>query len=249
MASVSDTPTLPRFTRLSPTDPFSTLHEFLWPATDRPPNPIQHGPECRGLAPYIQTYATNSEPSSRIRYIDLRKHPVLRVHALASLDTLIVRQEYVDFLAEVKVGYHFYVTGEHGIGKSVGASYLLLHLLACGQPVFFVPEPEAIYYFCDSGVQVFRGPNQGYMDSMTPIDAAVSKSWVLLDVDAVRHPKWYPRWWICLAVGLVYTALLDGRSEHHYTKQFVADTREMQPWSQEEMEALRTLEASRYVDT
>ncbi|KAJ7607476.1 hypothetical protein FB45DRAFT_1040166 [Roridomyces roridus] len=126
------------------------------------------------------------------------------------------------------------------LGKSVGASYLLLHLLACGQPVFFVPEPQVIYYFFESGVQVSREPYESYYMGDGPTEDAVPESWVLLDVDAVQHPEWFPSFklWVGLGVGLVYTALLDAGGKHWFTKQFVTDTRNVQPLSQEEMAAL-----------
>ncbi|KAJ7607318.1 hypothetical protein FB45DRAFT_1040292 [Roridomyces roridus] len=253
MASNSDT--LTQFAHLSPTEPFSILQKLLWPTGDPPAGPTLHGPECRGLSPYIDTYNTN-DPSSTIDYIDLKKHPGLRVHGLTSVDTLIVRRSYVEFLAEVEEGYRFYVTGERGIGeypppslpftlrsyinlgKSVGASYFLLHLLACGQSVFFVPEPDVICYFSDSGVQVLRERYADSYMSTRPTKDAARKSWVLLAVDAVQYPEWYPHWWIALGVGLVYTALLKDEPKHWFTTQFVADIRVMQPWSAEEKEAL-----------
>ncbi|KAJ7638137.1 hypothetical protein B0H17DRAFT_484246 [Mycena rosella] len=50
------------------------------------------------------------------------------------------------------------VTGQPGIGKSVGAHYFLLYLLGLGKPVFWVQEYGA-YYFNAHGVQHLSDPN------------------------------------------------------------------------------------------
>ncbi|KAJ7603485.1 hypothetical protein FB45DRAFT_881720 [Roridomyces roridus] len=241
MASKADVAaTLFNFTRLSPTEPFSILQKLLWPTGDRPSGPLCMDPS---VAPYVQSYTTNSEHSSTIDY-NWRN-----IWAYELIDwphwTLSSTRDWRvhNHVPPLQLCAHTHKV----LGKSVGASYLLLHLLACGQPVFFVPEPQVIYYFSKSGVQVSREPYESYYMGDGPTEDAVPESWVLLDVDAVQHPEWFPSFklWVGLGVGLVYTALLDAGGKHWFTKQFVTDTRNVQPLSQEEMAALGHLRLGR----
>jgi hypothetical protein len=75
-------------------------------------------------------------------------------------------------------------------GKSVGACYFLLWLLASGQSVFFIPATNAVYYFSEAGVQQVT---DGYaVRNDLTVRAAVARSWVLIDVD-IAAVDWYPR--------------------------------------------------------
>ncbi|KAJ7068702.1 hypothetical protein C8F01DRAFT_620191 [Mycena amicta] len=131
MTTIIISPLLPGFSGLSSGNRYAILHELLWPT----------GTQDR-LAPYIEAWNPNLSlwtagdamdvdqadepppaPAPMIRYITLAKHRRLAVDLLQGLDTMIIRQEYVDFLADamqqVQEGKQprFFLTGQPGIGK------------------------------------------------------------------------------------------------------------------------------------
>ncbi|KAJ7607477.1 hypothetical protein FB45DRAFT_1040167 [Roridomyces roridus] len=232
---------LPDFVRLGPTKPFSVLHKLLWPTSDqRDPIQLEDVSVPGRLATFIREWTASpggQDPPPKICYIDLEKNPSLAVDQLACLDVLIVRQDYVDVLAQNPPGRE-YLTGElDWIGKSVGAFYFLFHFFACGQPVFFTPNTNAgIYYFSESGVDFLQ--NEGMTMDRRPITDAVRGSWTI-----INDPTWKPgSWWVEAALGGIWTAPPeDAWLLWQLTKQLVADIREMKPWSPEETVALKML--------
>ncbi|KAJ7087845.1 hypothetical protein C8R44DRAFT_893087 [Mycena epipterygia] len=85
-------------------------------------------------------------PSPEVRYIDFVQHPAFAVHTLSDTElspTFLIRQEYLEFMdhAITKIKQkHFFLTGQPGIGKSMGICYFLFRLLALGESVFFLPN-------------------------------------------------------------------------------------------------------------
>ncbi|KAJ7607380.1 hypothetical protein FB45DRAFT_948185 [Roridomyces roridus] len=153
--------TLPHFIPLDPDEELFNIYQLLWP-TDS---------ESERLTPYLSSSRINidvthtwpNEPSPdneerpSIAYIDLVQNPGLAVSKARYLGKLLVRQEYENFIADAfgrgTGHWRFFLTGQPGMGKSVGGLYILFRLLAMGQPVFFVESPTSVLYFSNSGVQ------------------------------------------------------------------------------------------------
>ncbi len=137
-----DQPALPGFTRVvDPNHQYLVLHQRLWPPESTSSLPADlAAPEPERLAQYIETSnadlsfwtedkvgdvtamdVDNSEQPPTIRYINLTKHTSLALLRLIDLDTLIVRQEYVDFMAHANAIWgkkiNFFLTGQPGIGE------------------------------------------------------------------------------------------------------------------------------------
>ncbi|KAF8215884.1 hypothetical protein K438DRAFT_1799642 [Mycena galopus ATCC 62051] len=180
-------------------------------------------------------------PAPSIRYINLVEHERLSIHRLSALETLIVRQEYVDFMDHVMQGRKIrcFLTGQPGIGKSIGACYFLFRLLASGQSVFFIPDEVSVFYFSEAGVDVVNAgdPIWGHVD----VKRALRRSWVLIDVE-VGSQEWFPGTWVERAHCLVWTSSPRATRMHHFNKQFKAAAWYMKPWSLEEIAAVMTLE-------
>jgi hypothetical protein len=144
----NDEPALPGFTRVDPDDQYAILHKLLWPTGPTSSQPADSAaPEPERLARHIDACAADlslwtddqdsdatamdvdhSErppPAPPIRYINLAEveHESLAVHRLSALDMVIVRQEYVDFMAHATAPamqgkkIHVFLTGQPGIGK------------------------------------------------------------------------------------------------------------------------------------
>ncbi|KAJ7736193.1 hypothetical protein DFH07DRAFT_779745 [Mycena maculata] len=175
-------------------------------------------------------------PAPPIRYINLAEleHESLAVHRLLTLDKIIVRQEYVEFMAHAMQGkkINFFLTVQPGIGKfcahafrwvgkSIGAGYFLFRLLASGISVFFIPDTHSVFYFSEAGVDVVDAShNMGNVG----VKRALRRSWILIDVE-IGSQEWFPDPWVELA-GCLYKAT----------------TWYMKPWSLEEIAAITTLE-------
>ncbi|KAJ7738085.1 hypothetical protein DFH07DRAFT_841473 [Mycena maculata] len=262
---------LPGFQPVEERSDYKQLHRLLW----RPPTSLLAASAARepaALAEYVDVWTDGggngeggvdamdvgedeSEPPPRpgpppIRFIDLDKHPELRVHNLLEPypPTVVVRGEYVEFMAhalqvEKADERRFYLTGQPGIGKSVGACYFLFWLLASGQSVFFIPATDAVYYFSEAGVQQAIDGNVE-RDSLD-VRAAVKRSWVLVDVDVGDSPSaadWYPRRWVKPCAALVWTSSPREERRRRFTDRFLARVWYMSPWSSEEIAAVTKLE-------
>ncbi|KAJ7076005.1 hypothetical protein B0H15DRAFT_607787 [Mycena belliarum] len=246
---------LPGFQFVDKNTSYAELHRLLWRAPT--PSPVTHEPSA--LAEYIDIWTgedamqvdseTDPEPTSRpasrkLRFIDLNKHPEL---CIASLDLLsegpmVVREEYVDFMTHILQQRHsrkrrFFLTGQPGIGKSVGARFFLFWLLASGQSVFLVPETDAVYYFSETGVQ--RTSGHGTHTDNLDVKAAVQRSWVLIDVDLGTDPgaaEWYPpRSWLSPCATLVWTSSPRHERLRRFRSQWSASVWYMRPWLREEI--------------
>ncbi|KAJ7918320.1 hypothetical protein B0H13DRAFT_1993292, partial [Mycena leptocephala] len=196
----------------------------------------------------------DSEPTPRpgppqLRFIDLNKHPKLRVHSLLEPQpTVVVRAEYVEFMThalqvEKDNERRFFLTGQPGIGKSVGACYFLFWLLASGQSVFLIPETDVVYYFSEAGVQQASDGHTQRND--LAVRAAIKSSWVLIDVDIGSSPSaadWYPREWIKPCTTLVWTSPLRQERLRRFRTRFLARVWYMSPWSLEEIAVVIKLE-------
>ncbi|KAJ7484631.1 hypothetical protein FB451DRAFT_88537 [Mycena latifolia] len=260
-----DEPALPEFTRVGPKDQYAILHKLLWPTGPTSSQPADSAaPEPERLARHIEACAADLSlwtddqdgdatamdvdkleqppPAPPIRYINLAEleHESLAVHRLSALDTLIVRQEYVDFMAHAMQGQklHFFLTGQPGIGKSIGAGYFLFRLLASGQSVFFIPDTHNVFYFSEAGVDVVNAShNMGNVD----VKRALRRSWILIDVE-IGSQEWFPDPWVELASCLVWTSSPKESRMRHFIKQYRATAWFMKPWSLEEIAAVTTLE-------
>ncbi|KAJ7885118.1 hypothetical protein B0H14DRAFT_3856976 [Mycena olivaceomarginata] len=185
-------------------------------------------------------------PAPPIRYINLAEveHKSLAVHRLTPLDMIIVRQEYVDFMAHATAHVmqgkkiHVFLTGQPGIGKSIGAGYFLFRLLASGQSVFFIPDKHRVFYFSEAGVDVVNASHDmGDVD----VERALRCSWILIDVETGSQ-EWFPDPWVELASCLVWTSSPRERRMHHFIKQYEATAWYMKPWSLEEITAVMALQ-------
>ncbi|KAJ6471861.1 hypothetical protein C8R45DRAFT_1013418 [Mycena sanguinolenta] len=251
---------LPQFTLATPENPYTKLHGLLWP---KGPTSSQPGdpPEPEPLRKCIQVWNLSTDdaaamdldededelppPPPQMRYLDLRKHETFRVHRLRSKmhSTFLVRQEYIEFMAHAtqcqERNRRFFLTGQPGIGKSMGACYFLFHLLASGQSVFFIPDTNVIYYFSENGVQ--QAIADINMDHSL-IEQAVERSWVLIDADVGLKDDWCPHSWVEPAAGLVWTSSPMATRMRRFTKQLSASAWYMKPWSSQEIAAVTKLD-------
>ncbi|KAJ7891257.1 hypothetical protein B0H14DRAFT_1071444 [Mycena olivaceomarginata] len=120
---------LPGFQFLAETADYAQLHRLLWrtPASSPPAASAAREP-LRG--------------PPQLRFIDLNKHPQLRVHSLKPHPpTVVVRGEYVEFMTHVLqvekyVERRFFLTGQPGIGKHVGQATSCFGCLHPASPYF-----------------------------------------------------------------------------------------------------------------
>ncbi|KAJ7198316.1 hypothetical protein GGX14DRAFT_573553 [Mycena pura] len=256
---------LPYFQILEEDNDYVLLYQFLWRTSASSPPAASTACEPVALKECINVWEGNaegidvmddeynSEPSPRptppqLRFIDLDKHPKLRVHSLAKPHppTIVVREEYHVFMTHAlqsEEGHRrFFLTGQPGIGKqpsfsckSVGACYFLFWLLAAGQSVFFLPAPGAVYYFSEAGVQTFQtSPTSSYemLASNLVVEAAVESSWVLIDVLA---EDWYPGPWVRPCAGLVWTSSPRRQRLLKFRSRYSAKVWYMKAWVREEI--------------
>ncbi|KAJ7016201.1 hypothetical protein C8F04DRAFT_570685 [Mycena alexandri] len=263
---------LPGFQFLGENTDYAQLHRLLWRTPTSSPPAASAAREPPTLAEYIDVWTggegnaeggvdvidvdkNDSEPTPRpgppqLRIIDLNKHPKLRVHSLLDprLPTVVVRGEYVEFMThafqvEKDDRRRFFLTGQPGIGKSVGACYFLFWLLASGQSVFLMPETDVVYYFSEAGVQ-HVSDGHTHRNSLT-VRAAIKSSWVLIDVDIGGSPAaadWYPREWIKPCATLVWTSSPRQERLRRFRTRFRARVWYMSPWTLEEIAVLTKLE-------
>ncbi|KAF8206330.1 hypothetical protein K438DRAFT_1817012 [Mycena galopus ATCC 62051] len=223
---------VPWFTPLNAKSEYAKLHKLLWPTG---PSSPPADSELEPLARHIEACTADmslwtddwsgdatamdvdksEQPPPPIRYINLTEHRTLAAGGLlTTLGTLIVRQEYVDFMAHaMRVQGHFFVTGQPGI------------------------EPDLVFYFCEAGVY---NTNSHFMD-IDDVKIAVACSWVLIDVDTGNR-NWIPPRWVNQAPCLVWTSSPTESRKHRFINQFDANTWYMKPWSLEEIAAVTTLE-------
>ncbi|KAJ7100592.1 hypothetical protein B0H15DRAFT_454455 [Mycena belliarum] len=154
---------------------------------------------------------------------------------------MVVREEYVEFMTHILQQHdsrkrRFYLTGQPGIGKSVGTCFFLFWLLASGQSVFLMPETDAVYYFSETGVQRVSG--HGTHTDNLDVKAAVKSSWVLIDVDPGKSPgatDWYPRPWLKSCAAVVWTSPPRHERFRRFRKHWYASVWYMKPWMREEI--------------
>ncbi|KAJ7068781.1 hypothetical protein C8F01DRAFT_1119270 [Mycena amicta] len=254
---------LPGFKRVEPTNRYGIIHGLLWPTSQETDRLAPYIETCQadlswwtadrdGDATPVDVeksdQSSNVDNSNQpppalttpIRYLDLRKHPSFAMFLLHDLNKMILRQEYDAFMSDsMQEGENrrFFLTGQPGIGKSVGAGYLLFSLLASGRPVFFIPDAKHVYYFSEAGADEV-GTDLDMNDMR--LRGAIQRSWVLVDMDTTL--EWYPPPWTKAATRLVWTSLPNATRKHHYESQFNAKLWYMKPWSLMEIAALTTLE-------
>ncbi|KAJ7773229.1 hypothetical protein B0H16DRAFT_1451051 [Mycena metata] len=177
------------------------LHQFLWPSSP-PEASAAHEPHA--LTRCIDVWAgpmdvDGSEPTSE-RYIDLDKHPQLRVHSLrCHPPAVLVRAEYHEFMIhllniETNERRRFFLTGQPGIGKHSSFSAL------------------CEYTGLDRDDKV--------------LGDAVASSVVLIDVDVGNGPwaaDWYPGAWLKPCLALIWTSPPHQRRLRKFKSHFAAD--------------------------
>ncbi|KAJ7607313.1 hypothetical protein FB45DRAFT_1135271 [Roridomyces roridus] len=248
----ANNPILPGFTTVQLGFTYLELQRELWPT---PHHPDRLTPLIKGQATNLNIW-TDGDPidvstddipmevdtSSHVaRYISLVENDFLSFHRAKTLNHILIRQEYEDFLAHVmkKGRGSFFLTGQPGIGKSVGACYFLCHLLASGQSVFFLPDSKAVYYFSASGVEALNYPQNPFAMTSDKVRQALKKSWVLMDSDIDKN--WQPDSWIQEAFLSIWFSSPDDSRYNSFKNQTKASLWCMQPWSLEELSALTIL--------
>ncbi|KAJ7068836.1 hypothetical protein C8F01DRAFT_1119471 [Mycena amicta] len=254
---------LPGFARVEADSEYAILHKFLWPTHTASQSADPATPEPPQLAQYIETRQVDFRPwtngqaalnvnnsdqpppatTPKIRYIDLTKHDRLAFHRLRMLDKVIIRQEYVDFMSHAMSRHgNFFLTGQPGIGKSIGAAYFLFRLLAVGRPFFFIPNPKIILYFSELGVASMNANDTQILLGHRVLKEAIRRSWVLIDVASTSSSStWEPDDWVEGASCLVWTSAPNAHRMHHFTKHYNATMWCMEPWSSSELAAITTL--------
>ncbi|KAJ7241921.1 hypothetical protein B0H12DRAFT_1133015 [Mycena haematopus] len=127
-----------------------------------------------------------------------------------------------------------FLTGQPGIGKSLGACYFLFRLLASGVPVFLVPEFDQLYYFSEAGVFHTSGIYSHKMGDLR-VKEVLEESWVLVDVDV---DDWLRSAWVIRAKVLVWTSPPRTPRIRRFTNQFHASHWYMKPWNLTEITAV-----------
>ncbi|KAJ6476228.1 hypothetical protein C8R45DRAFT_1009283 [Mycena sanguinolenta] len=238
---------LPGFHFVGERDAYQHLHQCLWRDSS-----VQPTDEPEALARHIKVLNNVNSGGNSIRFINLDESPELCIDTLVwpHSSTLLVRDEYREFMQDIlkldPFKRRFYVTGQPGIGKSVGASYFLFWLLASGQPVLLFPDASEVLYFSLNGVQAAsqRDLNTRNLD----LRAAVENSWVLIDVDvgaSAGAEGWYPGLWINPAAAVIWTSSESGPlydRRRRFTERYRATTWYMAPWSHDEIAAMIELE-------
>ncbi|KAJ7193893.1 armadillo-type protein [Mycena pura] len=250
--------TLPGFTLLPERDRYVKLHQSLWPTPTSSPPAALTACEPLGLTKCIDVWTAgegnaeggvdvmdvddnNSEPSPgpgppQLRFIDLDKHPKMRVHSLAKpYPTVVIRDEYQIFMT------HAQQVEKCRRRKSVGACYFLFWLLAAGQSVFFLHAPRqgSILYFSEAGVQTYT-ETFNILSSNEDIEAVVETSWVLIDVDSdfganADAKDWYPGSWVKPCAGLVWTSSPQQDRLQRFRSRYSTSVWYMKAWNREEI--------------
>ncbi|KAJ7068765.1 hypothetical protein C8F01DRAFT_622162 [Mycena amicta] len=248
-------PALTGFTRQHDETSYAILHRFLWPSQ---PSPTAYEPQ--NLTQYIKDCPADlsvftddldgpppaPQTRTRIRYLDLAAQTEFAVHPVKlarGLDKMVIRDEYVDFMDRAAKfqgqGKRYFLTGQPGIGKSVGAGYFLFRLLASGQSVFFIPDTDdGVFYFSEAGVDYVKS-DLSIMDHLD-VKEALSRSWII--IDANRGPEnFLPLPWIEEGSLVVWTSSPNAWRLHQFHKQYRGNPWYMKPWSLEEVGALTML--------
>ncbi|KAJ7201309.1 hypothetical protein GGX14DRAFT_699443 [Mycena pura] len=150
----------------------------------------------------------------------------------------LVRQDYLEFVEHYieNLAYdRVFLTGQPGIGKSLGAHYFVFHLVASGRPVFLISEPDKVVYFSEDGVfSVALAPS--LKNDYDDIQATISRSWVIVDVDV--RGNWQPFDWVMTAAGVLWTSSPQGTRMSDFVKNYDAVPWYMATWSLEEVAVL-----------
>ncbi|KAJ7620564.1 hypothetical protein DFH06DRAFT_1234220 [Mycena polygramma] len=251
MAEPLSKPTLPGFRFVGERHAYKRLFDFLWGTLEgTAAAPVLPTSESCNEPPTLASCinATRVDGSAPMRFINLNESPALRVHILGRPHppTLFVRDEYRQFMMHIFSGLEpsdrrFYLTGQSGIGKSVGTLYILFWLLSFHCPVFFISSTDKnVLYFSKDGVQ------QGIPDpNDLDFGAAVEDSWVIIDVDIGDSPSatdWYPGLWIRSCAGLVWSSSPLYERRYRFTRRYNARVWYMAPWTLQEIDAMTALE-------
>ncbi|KAF9031353.1 hypothetical protein BDZ89DRAFT_1158903 [Hymenopellis radicata] len=181
---------------------------------------------------------TESRSALAINYLDIERD----LHR--DRGTFIVRDEYRLFMehalsclrAERRPGNEFFVrfflTGQPGIGKSFGALYILMYLLASAQSVFFITSPNCAYFFSSHGVQRTRHE----LEKNPEIKTALKTSWVLIDL-AGGDTNWIPPLVVRSAHCIVWTSSPQELAMKRFIKHFGAEPWFMKAWTNKEIAA------------
>ncbi|KAJ7235726.1 hypothetical protein B0H12DRAFT_135199 [Mycena haematopus] len=126
------------------------------------------------------------------------------------------------------------VTGQSGIGMTVGCCYFLFRLLALGQPVFFLKSRTQTLYFSSDGVQTnisTTGPSED-----DPTMLAIEKAWVLIDIN--DEAEWSCPEVFATARCVIWTSSPREPRMKEFVKRFGAERWYMKTWSSKEIAAV-----------
>ncbi|KAJ6485950.1 hypothetical protein C8R45DRAFT_998539 [Mycena sanguinolenta] len=182
-----------------------------------------------------------------IYYLDASVFRVFGLSDAIGPKRLLVRDEYLEFLADVEKDrgnppkpVRYFVSGQPGIGKSLGSCYFLFHLLASGQPVFMV-RGTTVTYFGPDGCEIPLNPARISQDvDGRDLDQAIARSWVLIDMD--RDENWMPADWTARAAVVVWTSPPHDWRMRKFQSYWRAQTWYMRPWTQTELNTIVALE-------
>nr|GAT57253.1 predicted protein [Mycena chlorophos] len=143
----------------------------------------------------------------------------------------LVRDEYRELLkaALESPPANLLVTGQSRIGKSFACAFLILVLLAAGQPFFYIEHTSTIHHFSTHGVQCGNPNNVWDLDEGEAADQLLRASWLLIDVGP--HGWEIPPAFLFAKFALC-TSPEDGM--RYYVKEFKALYWHMRPWSRTE---------------
>ncbi|KAF7313316.1 hypothetical protein HMN09_00487000 [Mycena chlorophos] len=204
------------------------------------------------LAKFISEFPPDGAPAAAapIRYIDLEKHPLLAAtHNVRTVQrdwrekaVFLVRDEYRELLkaALESPPANLLVTGHSRIGKGFACAFLILVLLAAGQPFFYIEHTSTIHHFSTHGVQCGNPTNVWDLDEGEAADQLLRASWLLIDVGQgweIPPAFLFTKFALC-------TSPEDGM--RYYVKEFKALYWHMRPWSR--TEALSVAAPIRYIN-
>ncbi|KAJ7702416.1 hypothetical protein B0H17DRAFT_145987 [Mycena rosella] len=241
-------------TAVEAAEPSTDLHDALWK------RPLDQYIETVSASRFKQLAGPSQDvmevdededesQGEQIAYIDLQKAPALkRIFAPEYCKPIfIVRQEYMEAMEHVltaaeNVGdlgppwnTRHIVTGQPGIGKSLGSYYFLFRLLSSGTATFYINETDnvATYY------------HEGGVSTLNPAECRLfpekirEAAWVLVDIP--RTPNWAPPFLATKGYNVIITASPSQPRMRNAIIGAQAVEWYMKPWTMAEISALMEL--------
>ncbi|KAJ7667405.1 hypothetical protein B0H17DRAFT_1210206 [Mycena rosella] len=131
----------------------------------------------------------------------------------------------------------FFLTGQPGIGKTIGSRYFLLRLLSSAQSTFLILNPDSVLYFTAEGVRPMNDAQCFALGAKV-----ISRSWILIDIDSSPSLGWLPHPWVANGRAVVWTSSPSDERFRHFTDLYAAYVWYMKPWGLQEISAVTTLD-------